>query len=197
MRRLLLLLTLVATVGLAATPAVAHESAGGGAKNLVMAFNYADNSALSRSGILVSPIASDNVESENLAYAEASCNDCRTVSAAMQVVLITSNASVIRPTNAAVAVNQNCSSCATFAGAYQYVITTGGQVYLSTEGQAEVQRIRQEVAAIAASDLAFPELAAQLDALYEQLKAVIDSELVHAGVAFQATTDRQVSTLVH
>jgi hypothetical protein len=165
----------------------------GGAKNVVMVFNEADSLKRSGSGTLVSAVASDSVGSENLAYAKSSCVSCRTVAAALQVVLITSDASVIEPKNAAVAVNENCSSCSTFAGAYQYVITTGGPVHLSAEGQGAVATIRDRARTLAASDLAFPELEESLDALYEELRVVIDEELQRAGQPFAGRTVKHVS----
>lgn len=191
MRRLFVFLSIAALLALVAAPAFAD---GGGAKNVVLALNYSDDFEVARSGLLVSSVGADNIGSENLASATSSCVGCRTVAAAMQVVLITSNASVIAPTNAAVAFNGGCDSCETFAFAYQYVITTGGPVYLTAAGQLEVQRIRAEVAAVAASDLALPDLAARLDALYEELKATINAELVHPGALVGTTTQKQIST---
>jgi hypothetical protein len=87
---------------------------------------------------------------------------------------------VIVPANAAVAVNVDCQSCQTAAFAYQYVLTTGGPVHLSPAGHVAVSSIRAEARALAASDLSFPALEEQLDALAARFKSVIDEELVGA-----------------
>lgn len=172
-----------------ALPALAQSD--GGADHVVLAFNESDGLLRSASGVAVAHVASDTVDSENLAYAKSRCSDCRTVAAAMQVVL-TRDAHTIVPKNAAVAVNETCSSCRTFAAAYQYVITTGGPVYLSADGQQRVADLRQRAAAVAGSDLAFADIEARLDGIYAELRAVIDDELRRAGRPFTATSAKRL-----
>lgn len=192
MRKLVAVL-LAIVVGFGVQPAFAHGE-GGGADHVVMVLNYSDGMARSLSGVAVSPTASEVVDNENLALARSSCSDCRTVAIAAQVVLITRDSSVVQPENVALAVNEDCLRCETAALAYQYVVTTGGPVYLTAEGEQEVSRIRAELADLAASELAFPALEAQADGLYEQLRSVIDEELVLAGLQASGVTSRQVTT---
>jgi hypothetical protein len=182
-------LAVVATVGLAATPVDA-----GGGDNVVLALNSADESHLPRSGVAVTRASGDVVDNENLAYAKSSCHGCRTGAVAVQAVLIMSDASVITPKNAAVAVNEGCSSCETMAAAYQYVLTTGEPVHLTAAGEQEVATLRRQIADVAASGLPFLELEAKLDQLFERFKGVIDDEVVRAGGTPAGTVDRLVWT---
>jgi hypothetical protein len=89
--------------------------------------------------------------------------------------------------------NDGCNGCATFAYAYQYVLTTEGPVHLTLEGQSGVLAVRTEVAALAASNLDFPELAARLDVLAARFKAIIDEELEGPG-SIAGTVTRRVAT---
>jgi len=187
-RGLFVALAILSTIGLAAPASAA------GGDNVVLAFNYVDDSHLPRSGVAVTTAAADTVETENLAYAKGSCDACRTVAVAVQAVLITSDASVITPKNAAVAVNEGCTSCETMAAAYQYVVTTGGPVHLSATGQQQVAELRREIGAVAASGLPFLELDAALDQLVERLRTVIDEEIVSAGGTPHGAVERQVRT---
>lgn len=154
----------------------------GGPNHVVLAFNTADGHTQPRSGVAVAMAAGPVVTSENLALAQSSaCTGCRTVAVAVQAVFVTRNANVVAPTNAAVAVNAGCFDCDTMAAAYQYVASTSGPVYLSAAGQQRVAELRAEIAAVAASDLAFQDLEAQLDLLVQQLWTTLDQELQQAG----------------
>ena len=54
--------------------------------------------------------------------------------------------------------------------------------------------LRQEAAAAAASGVGFSELEAEFDRLYDQLRAVIDDEVVKAGGTPAGTVARQLQT---
>jgi hypothetical protein len=160
-------------------PARADE--GGGAKNVVLAFNHEDGALRSASRVAVSIASSPAVGNENLAYAQSSCSNCRTVAVAMQAVAIVRDADVIQPQNVALAVNADCQTCQTAAFAYQYVLTTGGMVRLSERGRSEVSTIREDASELASSSLPFPELEERFDRLSERFRAVIDGELADVG----------------
>jgi putative peptide zinc metalloprotease protein len=179
-RRLLVLVAVLLPL-LVQSAAATETAAGGGADHVVLAFNQTDGALRAASGVAVSITAANAVGTENLAFARSTCSDCRTVAVAFQAVPIIRDVDVIAPANAAVAVNADCTSCQTAAFAYQYVLTTGGAVHLSPAGQSEVSTIRAEARELAASDLSFPALEEQLDALAARFKSVIDEELVGAG----------------
>lgn len=177
--RLAVAVSLVVAPAFAAAPAGAHDD--GGAKQAVIAFNQADRTKLIRTGVQVTSTGSPTAAPENLAHAQASCTDCRTVAVAVQAVLMAGPSAVVTPRNAAVAVNSNCQGCQTMAAAYQCALTTTGPVPIGAEGQQKIVDLRAQIAAVAASEQAFEDIDAQLDDLVTQLWAVIDAALAAAG----------------
>jgi len=171
--------TLFVSLALLVAPA-ATASAGGG-NNYVQVSNTTDGTEVHRSRVAVAPTSSDTVDNENLAFAKSSCDDCRTVAVAMQAVLVMSKASTVAPKNVAVAANSDCTACKTAAFAYQYVVTPGKPVRLTEDGREQIAEIGEEVAKVAASDDTFTQIDAKLDALFEEFKGVIDSEMRQAG----------------
>jgi hypothetical protein len=49
------------------------------------------------------------------------------------------------PQNAAIAVNESCTLCDTFASAYQFVVGLDGPVRLTGRGMSELRHIRKEI----------------------------------------------------
>ena len=124
----------------------------------------------------------DNLQSENVASAYShDCTDCRTVAVAVQAVLVSGSPSTSEPKNVAVALNERCSRCTTFAYAYQYVVPTDGPVKLDWETRQDVKRIRHEIADVAGSNLAPPDMDARLHDLSAEFKSEIDTGLKRQG----------------
>jgi hypothetical protein len=124
----------------------------------------------------------DNLQSENVASAYShDCTDCRTVAVAVQAVLVSGSPSTSEPKNVAVALNERCSHCTAFAYAYQYVVPTDGAVKLDWETRQDVKRLRHEIADVAGSDLAPPDMDARLHDLSAEFKSEIDTGLKRAG----------------
>jgi putative peptide zinc metalloprotease protein len=125
----------------------------------------------------------DVVDPTNAAVAYASCTDCQTIAVAIQVVFIMDDASTITPENVAIAINELCTLCETMASAYQFVITTGGPVRFTDEGQ---RRLREVLAAFhdlekRAEDMTLEEIDAEIQALVDEIAAILATELVPAG----------------
>jgi len=163
---------------------ITPEGGGGGnVNNEVVVLNTVDGRFANRAGFGTARVTGDTAENQNAAAATSSCSDCRTVAVAVQIVLIQrTDASNISPSNVAVAINNNCLRCDTFAAAYQYVITTDGLVRFTPEGEQQLSALQDEIRALAATDgVPFPELEAQIDARVEQMWAVVDSELAKVG----------------
>lgn len=171
---------------------------GGGANNVVLAPTFADGSTLVRSHLQVAQAGGNTIASSNIASALATgCTGCHSTAVAVQVVLVTGDPQYFTPANAATAVNSGCTSCGTFAYAWQYTPQVDRPVMLTPEGRQQVQELRAEIDATAASivpatladDLL---LQADLDALTSQLKDVIDSEVVHAGAHASGAPEEHV-----
>jgi hypothetical protein len=192
-RRVRFSLTAIIALALAAAPSATASTTDGGAKNVVIAQATSDGASIPRSGVQVAPVSGGTVGSENAAIAKSTgCRDCHSYTTAVQAVLVTSNATTVVPHNVASATNSNCTSCSSYAYAYQYVVSTGGPVRLSTQGRAEVNQIRQQIAAVTASGAGPYEMTTELDALTAKFKSVIDQDLIASGGSAHGTTTRSV-----
>lgn len=125
----------------------------------------------------------DIVDEVNAAVAVASCDNCKTYAVAIQVVLVMNDPSVVEPTNLALAMNIDCTSCQTAALAYQLVQSTGGVVRLSPEAEQEIAELRKEMhdLAKAAEDMTFEEVIAAVDELAAEFMTVVTEGLVAVG----------------
>jgi putative peptide zinc metalloprotease protein len=115
----------------------------------------------------------DTVLNTNEAYALASCDGCRTVAVAFQVVLVVGSADVVVPQNLSAAVNYACVECVTFALAQQLVVTVPEA--LDAQALAELEALWREIAAFGASleDVPLSEIQARLEDFERQILAVV------------------------
>ena len=158
-----------------------------GGDNTAVAINTKDGSSIFRFAFAVRHVMQDTVDQSNAAVAYASCTSCTTVAIAVEVVLIEDNASTITPANIAIAINQQCTLCTTFASAYQFILTTGGTVHFTAEGNRAIEEIRKEIQDLQDQTLTVGELNTRLNALMQRLADVINTQLVPAGNAAAAT----------
>src|SRR5918992_3722607 len=135
--RALLIASLILAL-LGARPAAASAQG----DTTAVAVNTKDGSSIFRLAFNVRRVAGEVVDQANAAVAFASCEDCRTVALSIQLVLVMSDPDVVTPTNLALAINQDCTSCETLASAYQYVLGTGGPVHFDAEGNQELASIK-------------------------------------------------------
>ena len=176
-RRLILL-----AVGLAVALAFAGVPGAARAQdNAAIAINVRDGTSVFRLAFSIKRVAGDVVDSTNAAVAFSSCTDCTSTAIAIEVVLITGDASTVTPTNLALAYNFECQSCISIANAYQFVFSTGGQVHFTAEGNQELARIRQDLEALRKQDLTPDELQARLEDIVTRLITVLRTQLVPAG----------------
>ena len=176
-RLLVVFLAVLVPFGPAVGSAAAQEN-GQGDDNAAVAVNLHDGASIIRFAFDVRRTMSDVVEHTNTAVAYSQCEDCQTVALAVQTVLVASEPSVVTPENVALAVNYQCTSCETFAAAYQFIIGTDGRVRFTAEGRRELNRIRQALRELLTMDLPFAELQARIDELMDRLRWVLSHELV-------------------
>src|SRR5947209_774894 len=81
------------------------------------------------------------------------------------VVIVAGSPSTFVPANAAVAVNEDCQFCQTFAYARQFVISTDGDAILSDDARAQIRDLDGQVAALVQSDEPFAQMNDDLDGL--------------------------------
>ncbi len=167
------------TVAIALSVSVGAQAAEDtGPDNVVDVQTSGQNVTDTQSKLKVGYYGGDNLQSENVASAYShDCADCRTVAVAVQAVFVTGHPSTSEPKNVAVALNERCTRCTTFAYAYQYVVSTDGPVKLDKETRRDVSRIRHEIADVADSSLAPPDMDARLHELSAEFRAEIDQGL--------------------
>ncbi len=174
---------IVAVLALLASPVRAQEEleVGGGGDNTAVVVNTHDGQSRFRISFKIVRTSSDVVDNGNAAVAFSSCEGCRSVAIAFQVVLVSSDPSVVTPINLAIAMNFECIDCESLASAYQWVLGTDGRVHFTPEGSRAVADIRRQLSDLLHSELPIEEIQAILDALAEDLERVLSDELATAG----------------
>ena len=191
-RRFATVVSIVASLTLAGAPRALAGDGGAGANNVVYVRNQVNGASLTRARASVAHDPGPTVANDNEAVAYASCTDCRTVAAAVQIVLVEGPTNDFRPTNVALALNEGCVRCATFAFARQVVLSPGTHVEIGEQAEVQIQGIQGQISAVAASAESFPDMTADLDGLTEQLVAVVQGEVQRAGTTAERDEDRRV-----
>jgi putative peptide zinc metalloprotease protein len=171
-------------VALAPTTAVrAADEPSGGDTNQAVAVNTEDGASVFRLAFSVRHVTDGVVDQQNLAYAYASCTDCRTVALAFQVVIVVGDANYVAPVNQSAAVNDQCAECLTFASATQIVVGVDGPVVFTPEGRRRLAELRRQMADLESrmGQLTPGQLVAEVSRLEQELIAILREELVPAG----------------
>ncbi len=132
----------------------------------------------------------------NLAYAYSHdcASGCESIAVAYQVVLVDQQNSSQSPQNAAVAINNNCTGCATFAYADQYAVDVPPGTRLSPGARHELEQIAQQANQDIRAGLAFSDLSSKLDDLAAQLKQDVDNDLAQRSVTTHDKHQSQTTT---
>jgi putative peptide zinc metalloprotease protein len=184
-RRLLVLLLALAAL-FAAAPGLARADSTPSKEDLglapdanaAIAVNTQDGSSLFKFAFAVRHVMSDVVDEQNAAVAYSQCESCQTTAIAIEIVLVQGHPSNVSPQNVAVAVNENCTLCDTFATAYQFVVGTDQPVRLTGRGIAELMHIRNEIKRWGREGLSNDEIKARLPAMIQRIKDVLATQLV-------------------
>ena len=175
------------------TPAAhADDGVRGAANNVVNVVNRTDGNTRVQARTAVPEVDTPTVDNTNVASAYASCTDCRTVAVAVQVVLVEGPVTDFEPGNAAVALNENCLRCQTFAYARQEVLSPGAPVNIGDDAAAAIRDLQGRIQDVASSDEGFAQMSADLDGLTDQLVSVLQAEIDRAGTTAEHHHDRRV-----
>jgi putative peptide zinc metalloprotease protein len=155
-RRLALILTtILVALGLGAgAPAQARAQ-----DNAAVAVNLKDGAELLRFAFKVVRANQEVVDQSNAAVAYASCEECRTIAVALQVVLVVSDPEIENPENVA----------------FVYSVPEG--FHFSAEAKREIARIRNALRELIRSGRPVDEMQAEIDALADDLRAIIRHEI--------------------
>lgn len=160
---------------------------GGGAKDIVLASTSTDGDFSAKSHTKVTQTDGIGVAPANVAVAEAdSCAHCDASAVAVQAVIFAGAPRVYAPENAAAAANANCTSCGTYAYAWQYLVQVDKAFSLSGDARQEIHdlgaQIDNVVSSVVPSSLDNDALLdLELNGLTSQLRSVINDEIAAGG----------------
>jgi len=168
-------LSLVVAAGVVLAP----TAAGASDENVVYAVNRTDGDALVRASVDFREVTNGKVEAENRAYAVAQCVGCRTLAAAFQLILVTTPPTTFVPQNEGVAVNNECTSCVTWASAKQIVVEAGGKAALTKSGRARLDAVENGLESLEAGmmDKSLELLAAEIDFWFAEFLDIAQTEI--------------------
>jgi putative peptide zinc metalloprotease protein len=195
MKRRLLAIVIAALVACGLSAARPGQAA---ADNAAIAVNTKDGTTVFKVAFAIRHVMSDVVTETNAAVAYNSCTDCASVAIAFEIVLVENDASVVSPTNVAIAYNQDCTTCVAVAEAYQFVLGTGAVVHFDAEGNKTLADIRRELHSLKKEDLTLEQLQAMLDDIAARMADVLQNHLVAVGPSkpdqTSTTTDTTTTT---
>jgi putative peptide zinc metalloprotease protein len=187
-------LLVIAVALLVAGGVSAARPSSAAADNAAIAVNTKDGTTVFKVAFAIRHVMSDVVTETNAAVAYNSCTDCASVAVAFEIVLVESDASVISPTNVAIAFNENCTACVAVAEAYQFVLGNGGIVHFDAEGNRILAELRRRLHALRKEDLTLEQLQAILDDMSAQIADVLANHLVSVGPSKPAGQQDTTST---
>jgi len=175
-----LLFAVVAQAAAFAAPALAQT-------NTAIAVNQKDGKSVFKLAFSVKKVSGD-VDASNTAVAYASCTDCKTVAAAIQVVLVSDPGDSFTPANTAIAFNYQCSECETLAAAYQFVYGDGQELQFTQEGKQRLHDLKKQFQDLKQrDDLTLEQLAHEIAVIAGEVAKVVDTE-VEVKKAQESTT---------
>ncbi|MDQ4070707.1 MAG: hypothetical protein M3203_14740, partial [Actinomycetota bacterium] len=164
-------------VALAAHAVFLAGPAGGQSQdNTAVAVNTKDGKSVFKLAFKVKKVTGD-VDASNAAVAYSSCTDCRTVAAAIQVVLVSGETTEANPENVAIAINYQCTECETLAAAYQFVFGDGRELEFTKEGKERLHALKKRLHDLKQrDDLTLEQLAAEIAAIAAEVAVVVETE---------------------
>jgi putative peptide zinc metalloprotease protein len=165
-----------------------------GDSNLAVALAREDATSVFALAFAVTELSHGALEQSNQAVASASCERCRAIAIAIQIVLVLNDPAIIAPENSAVAVNYACTLCETLALAYQIIFGIGEPVAFTEEGLARLAEIKGELEELGDSGLSLEEIQASVDELVEEIHYILETELVPLEEASSDGPDTEPET---
>lgn len=186
---------LVALLLLLGAPAAGAQERTGD-DNIAVAINTEDGATIFRLAFSIRRVADGVVDQTNTAVALASCTDCQTVALAFQVVLVRGDADVVTPENLALAYNEECVECVTYASATQIVLGFDGNVHFTSDGYRRLTALYKSLRELEdqAGDLTLVELNAEVHAAKQELIDILSTELVEVPTPPESTSANSNST---
>ena len=167
----------------------------GAQENSAEAINTKDGKSVFKLAFQVKKTMDSDVNASNSAVAFASCEDCKTVAAAIQVVLVADEPTSVDAENVAVALNYQCTECDTLAAAFQFVFGTGEEMKFTPEGKQQLNKLKQQFKDLKhRDDLTLAQLSREIAVIAGEVVKVVDTELVAKDKAEPATTSSSTTS---
>ena len=160
----------VARADMARAPA-AGTTANAGPKNIIQVQNSTDGRLMVRSRMQLGRMRAPQVGPVNIAEAVNTCSQgCDTLTVALQINMVNSDAAPFTPHNAAVAVNAACTGCHAVALAIQYNIGSEDPIHVQPEVDRLVASMKQELAHIGSSATSLSEAETAIEGVLAQFQ---------------------------
>ncbi|KOU52610.1 hypothetical protein ADK54_06885 [Streptomyces sp. WM6378] len=127
-------------------------------------------------------VNSADVRNQALAVSAGCSADahCRSVALSFQIVTLAGHPTHLNALNRSDAANQDCTSCQTLAGAYQFVVDTPKPIALGPDTQRKLADVHRRLDALARSTLPAADLKEQIDALAAELSGILSDAVAAA-----------------
>ena len=162
--------------------------------NEARAVNTTDGALVFKIALDFQLVTDGPVEQMNIAQAYASCDDCRTIAIAVQVLLLMADIHYVVPVNYAEAINYECNTCETLAYAWQLVLSTGGEVRLTGDARARLEEIERKLNSLKDSDASLFEIQAEIDRLMDEMRDAILTGIEAVGPRSGSTAPQETTT---
>ena len=151
--------------------------------NIALAYNVEDGSVLFELAFSVRRVSTGTIDHVNVAAALGSCADCTTVAVAFQAVLAKPDVEILAPLNVAVAANDGCVGCFTYASATQVVLSYDRNVRITGRGRQRLHDVERFLRYLQehAAELAPGQLVAAVNAAEIEFMAIMAEEVVSIG----------------
>jgi putative peptide zinc metalloprotease protein len=173
-----LLAALLSVAGIALSGGAAVADGGSPNQNLATAIVEQDGKSEFDLAVDIDRQKGGAVDHLNQARALARCTDCDATAIAFQIVLVSGEPTSVEPKNSAVAINDQCERCATYAGARQFVRVTAEPVRFTREGVRTLADVYRDLRALEHQQLTIAQLAAAVEEQEGRVNQVLDTELV-------------------
>lgn len=157
-------------------PGADSETRGGGGRNDIRVINKDDNQLRVDGRIQINHINDANATPYNSAFAYSSCTNCQTFAVALQINLISSNATNVSPKNYGVALNYKCTGCTTVADAIQYNITVNDPNQVARDERKLIKDMSDQLKDLRHEhNLSVSDVQSRIDSVIAQFKTLADS----------------------
>lgn len=148
-------------------------AAGGGAHTVVRVVNRSDGRRIVQGQVDLVRVPGPHAAPVNRAEARGSCTDCQTFAIALQISLISRDATQITPVNSAVALNVGCVRCRTVARAIQFVQQVDDPTEVPKEAAELARKLERELDGIRrAGDLSTAEAEARIESVIARFRGM-------------------------